>query len=454
MRKPTVWITGYVESQEDLTTSKHLRVDARRINVNELLSINFSQNALKPDALKISGIETVSYSRKMIPFLKNFLKPIVLDPCFMLLSAKPSDRKQQRDNLVNLLPFVEIITLSLTEAEKILNRPIFSYQDIEEAAYMLLTMGAKSVLLKGNAIKNLRQNFWTNGHESFWIANMHHSEINNWEVDGALSAAITACLALGYSIKDAIVIATMYFNRGLRKASQIARFFHDDWPEEQADLPYLSPKPLEELPQSFKAYQMNLYPVVDSSLWLEKLLPQGVKCIQLRIKNAGEAILEKEIKRSIYLAKQYDAKLFVNDYWDLAIRFGADGVHLGQEDLQQADINKIRCSGLYLGVSTHCYYEVARAHALKPSYIACGPIYSTTSKAMVFQPQGIEQLQRWRRMLQYPLVAIGGINLERLADVLKSGVRGVSLISAITQANDPLETTRQFLTKINEASYE
>lgn len=198
----------------------------------------------------------------------------------------------------------------------------------------------------------------------------------------------------------------------------------------------------------FKHYKTGFYPVIDSSLWVEKLLSYGVKCIQLRIKNASLPVLEEEIKRSVELAKKYAATLFVNDYWELAIDFGAAGVHLGQEDLQGADIEKIYQAGLYLGISTHCEEEVARALALKPSYIACGPIFPTTSKVMSFPAQGIAQLQHWQKTLHYPLVAIGGIALERLPEVLKTGVDGVSVISAITKARDPREAAQQFLTRI------
>lgn len=128
-------------------------------------------------------------------------------------------------------------------------------------------------------------------------------------------------------------------------------------------------------------------------------------------------------------------------------------MHLGQEDLFDADIDAIYHSGLSLGVSTHCYYEVARAHTHNPSYIACGPIYFTDSKAMAFQPQGIEQLKRWRRTLSYPMVAIGGINLERLSEILESQVEGISIISAITQASDPSAAIKEFLLQINQTNY-
>jgi hydroxymethylpyrimidine kinase/phosphomethylpyrimidine kinase/thiamine-phosphate diphosphorylase len=175
------------------------------------------------------------------------------------------------------------------------------------------------------------------------------------------------------------------------------------------------------------------------------LLPLGVKTLQLRIKNKQGLELENEIKRSIMLAEKYQANLFINDYWEMAIRYGAYGVHLGQEDLETADMTAIRQAELRLGISTHCYYEVARAHALNPSYIACGPIFTTTSKVMSFAAQGIAQLKRWRRTLNYPLVAIGGINAERIPDVLATKVDGIAMISAITQAKDPIATTKSLM---------
>lgn len=193
---------------------------------------------------------------------------------------------------------------------------------------------------------------------------------------------------------------------------------------------------------------LGLYPIVDSTAWVKRLLPLGVKTIQLRIKNNPH--VESEIQQSILLARQYEARLFINDYWELAIRHGAYGVHLGQEDLKEADVEKIRRAGLRLGVSTHCYDEVTCADAVQPSYIACGPIYHTTSKIMSFSPQGIERLKHWRRTLKYPLVAIGGITQERLLDVLETGVDGIALISAITQADDPEGATRQLLTTVNQ----
>lgn len=198
-------------------------------------------------------------------------------------------------------------------------------------------------------------------------------------------------------------------------------------------------------------HPLGLYPVVDSLDWVAKLLALGVKSIQLRIKGQPKTLREEVIK-SIELSKKYSATLFINDHWALAIDSGAEGIHLGQSDLDTADIEAIRQAGLLLGVSTHCQEEVTRAVSLQPSYLACGPIYPTTSKIMPYAPQGIEQLAYWQRSLDYPLVAIGGITIERLPGVIATGVSGFALISAITKALNPARATRTLLAIVESRS--
>ena len=340
---------------------------------------------------------------------------------------------------MNNIPLI----LTVKQTKAILKRPILSYQDMEEAARDILALGFKQVFIKGDAIMGgniFVQNFWTNGEEAFWVVNYKQPFV---EDDALFISAISTCLTLGYPTKDALVIATMYCRENLR-LSQKQALTHENWPEKQIDLPYLSPVPLQGIPDSFAPCHLGLYPIVDGSEWLKILLPLGVPSIQLRIKTPSST-LEKEIKASVDLARQYKAKLFINDYWELAIKHGAYGVHLGQEDLEKADIKAIREAGLHLGISTHSYSEVARAHTLHPSYIACGPVYPTTSKIMPFPPQGLEQLKRWRRSLSYPLAAIGGIHIENIHQVIHAEIEGISLISAITKAENPQRATMELL---------
>lgn len=194
---------------------------------------------------------------------------------------------------------------------------------------------------------------------------------------------------------------------------------------------------------------LNLYPIVDNHKWLEPLYDAGVTCIQLRVKDMEPNALEKEIEYAIRLAHKYNARLFINDYWQLAIKHEAYGVHLGQEDLALADVDGLLHAGLRLGISTHSLSEITNAMSFKPSYLAFGPIYTTTSKSLPFAPQGIEKLAYWSQRLPYPLIAIGGIDLERLPSILKTGVNGVAVISAITKAQDPIIITKAMLHVIN-----
>ncbi|ADM96454.1 thiamine phosphate synthase [Dickeya dadantii] len=184
--------------------------------------------------------------------------------------------------------------------------------------------------------------------------------------------------------------------------------------------------------------RLGLYPVVDSVEWIERLLGAGVHTIQLRIKDQPADQAEPDIIRSIALGRRYQARLFINDYWQLAVKHQAYGVHLGQEDLDTADLDAIRAAGLRLGVSTHDDAELARAVAIKPSYIALGHIFPTQTKAMPSAPQGLVELARHIRALdgRFPTVAIGGISIDRVPAVLETGVGSIAVVSAITQAAD------------------
>lgn len=193
-------------------------------------------------------------------------------------------------------------------------------------------------------------------------------------------------------------------------------------------------------------FRLGLYPVVDSVVWIERLLKAGVRTIQLRIKDKREADVEDDVIAAIALGRQYHARLFINDYWQLAIKHHAWGVHLGQEDLETTDLNAIRHAGLRLGVSTHDDMEIDVALAARPSYIALGHVFPTQTKQMPSAPQGLEQLARHISRLQdYPTVAIGGISLERAPAVLGTGVGSIAVVSAITQAADWQQATAQLL---------
>ncbi|MEA9393346.1 thiamine phosphate synthase [Acerihabitans sp. TG2] len=195
--------------------------------------------------------------------------------------------------------------------------------------------------------------------------------------------------------------------------------------------------------------KLGLYPVVDSVAWIVRLLDAGVHTLQLRIKDQPEDVVIPEIEAAILLGQRYQARVFINDYWRLAIQYGAYGVHLGQEDLDTADLAAIQRAGLRLGLSTHDDEELARALSFNPSYIALGHIFPTQTKIMPSQPQGLADLQRMvTKLTDVPTVAIGGIGIDKVDDVLATGVGSIAVVSAITKAADWRQATAILLHKI------
>ncbi|MHB1947263.1 MAG: thiamine phosphate synthase [Gammaproteobacteria bacterium] len=402
---------------------------------------------LPPRAIKMGMLGSLTTLQTLLPFLDKISAPIIYDPVLYASTGDHLHDEDIRDYLLrHFLSRVTLLTPNVMEAQWLLGKSILTNDDIEKAAHELLQFGPSAVLIKGGhapSQKDFCQDFWTNGKEQAWLSSTRILSTHRHGGGCTLSSAITACLALDYPLIDALVIAKAYVNQGLRLAHPIGKgpgaIAHQDWPTQQNDFPQMS--------QSYHLFHtqfpscgpepLGFYPIVDNAAWVERLVRQGVKTIQLRIKNISPDKVEQELKISIKLATKYNVRLFINDYWQLAIKLGAYGVHLGQEDLLTADLSALQKAGLRLGISTHSYSEIARAHAVRPSYIAIGPIYPTTTKKMPFAPQGLLNLKRYCNTLNYPIVAIGGISRESLHDVLQTGVDGVAVISAITSAAHP-----------------
>jgi len=190
----------------------------------------------------------------------------------------------------------------------------------------------------------------------------------------------------------------------------------------------------------------KIYPVVDHPRWVERLGGAGARFIQLRLKDLPAEELRAQIETAQELAVRHNVALVLNDYWELAIELGYEWLHLGQEDLDTADLDTIRQTGIRLGISTHSHEELQRALACKPDYIALGPIWETKLKKMAFGPQGVERLTEWRELCgDVPLVAIGGITLERLPACLKAGADSVAAVSDFIRAEDPESQVEQWL---------
>jgi thiamine-phosphate pyrophosphorylase len=188
------------------------------------------------------------------------------------------------------------------------------------------------------------------------------------------------------------------------------------------------------------------YPIVDSAAWVRRLVGAGARLIQLRVKDKDEAAVAHETREALEICEDAGATLVVNDYWRVAIGEGAPWVHLGQGDLDGADIPAIRKAGLRLGVSTHDDAELQRALALEPDYVALGPIYPTILKAMAFAPQGLERIGEWKRRVgAIALVAIGGLTVERAKLCLAAGADIVSVVTDITLNAGPEARAKEWI---------
>lgn len=251
-------------------------------------------------------------------------------------------------------------------------------------------------------------------------------------------AALAAFLDCGFAPHDALALAFAWRDGDERQA-------HDAWPVSLARFPHVPhiagwphapAQPFAPCPA-----RLGLYPVLPNADWVERVLDCGVKTVQLRSKQPASDALQREIERCVEAGRRHDARVFINDHWREALAAGAYGVHLGQEDVREADLAAIAAAGMRLGLSTHGYYEMLTVLPLRPSYVALGAVFATTTKVMPTAPQGLARLARYVKLLDgvAPLVAIGGIDAAVLPAVLATGVGSAAVVRAVTQAPDPAQ---------------
>ncbi len=359
-----------------------------------------------------------------------------------------------------LLPLVDVVTPNTHETQLLTGVYLIGPSAVKEAAEKLTSYGAKAVIIKGghwDYPSGYCIDYCVQGEQAYWLGNEKIQTPHSHGTGCCMASVVAACLAKQYPLKDAFILAKAYINQGLKAAVRygegIGPVAHTRFPTTLADYPqvieagsWLGDELDFDCPVNFTmaagfaecdSKQLGLYAVVDTLDWLEKCLAEGIKTVQLRMKNADDAAFEDAIASAVMLGQKYGAQVYINDYWQLAIKHGAYGVHLGQEDLQTANLIAIKEAGLRLGVSTHGFYEMLRAHNYRPSYMAFGAIYPTTTKDMTGQIQGLEKLEKFvPLMADYPTVAIGGIDLSRAEQVASTGVGSVAVVRAITEAED------------------
>ena len=392
------------------------------------------------------------------PILKN--KALIVDPVLAASSGSIEQSCDRIEGLKCLMPLMDMITPNYDEVLILVGIAIEGPESLRLAAQAFIKLGVSSVLIKGGHGHHACEDYFYSTQHEFYLSHSRHDKEFSRGTGCILASLIASSLALGSSLADSVVMAKMQLDAGFKH-----RFKLDDssgslqppmWQEPLnikegerllTQLPQVYGQSLEKNLTFKPCHQsLGLYPVVDRAHWLETLLPLGVKIIQLRIKDLEADALKKEIQQAVKIARQYDVQLFINDYWQLAIECEAFGVHLGQEDLGEANLLAISQAGLRLGLSSHCFFEVARAKTINPSYIAFGPVYETQSKDMPWIPQGPAGLKYWRLHLpDVPMIAIGGISGERFQQVKDTGVDSIAMISAITEHEDPQKATREYI---------
>lgn len=359
-----------------------------------------------------------------------------------------------------LLPLVDVITPNTHETQLLTGIYLIGPDAVKEAAEKLLKWGAKAVVIKGghwDYPSGYCIDYCIENNEEYWLGNHKIQTPHSHGTGCSMASVIAACLAKDYPLKDAFILAKAYINQGLKQSVRygegIGPVAQTTFPTDLKDYPqvieagsWLGDELDFDVPADFnKAANfapcentaLGLYAVVDSNEWLERCLAQGIKTAQLRVKNKTPEQLDELIATAVNLGKKYNAHVFINDHWLQAIKHGAYGVHLGQEDLAGANLVAIKEAGLRLGLSTHGFYEMLRAHNYRPSYIALGAIYPTTTKDMSGQIQGLDKLSKFVPLMNnYPTVAIGGIDLSRANDVLNTGVGSIAVVRAITEASN------------------
>jgi len=395
----------------------------------------------EPAAIKLGMLGSLEVLREVHEFVAARRCPVVLDPVLGASnghSSHDADERAWLDAVRALAREVDVITPNLPEAQR-----------------LGVLDGPAAVVLKGGHAEGDRS-------IDEVMAGARRASLSAPRLAGSahgsgcvFSAALAGALAQGWGVFDAACVAKLRVTAGLAQALEVgpgrpntnAAALADSthlpdfrWADDGA-MPAAAFAPL--------SGPLGFYAVLPDADWIERALAMGVRTLQLRLKAGSlpQAELTAQLRAAVRAAREVPgAQLFINDHWREALDLGAYGLHLGQEDIGTADLGAIQAAGLRLGVSSHTPLEMCRAQALRPSYIAIGPVYPTTLKAMAYEPVGVERLAQWVSWLKpaWPVVAIGGISLERAPQVAATGVDSIAVVSALTQAEDPRAAAAAF----------
>ena len=395
----------------------------------------------EPAAIKLGMLGSLEVLREVHEFVAARRCPVVLDPVLGASNGRSSHDADERawiEAVRALAREVDVITPNLPEAQR-----------------LGLLDGPAAVVLKGGHADGDRSiDEVIQGAKRAWLSTPRLA--GSAHGSGCVfSAAMAGALAQGWGVFDAACVAKLRVTAGLAQAHAVGAGRPNTNASaviDSAHLPafrWVDDVAAPTSPFAPVSGPLGFYAVLPDADWIERALAMGVRTLQLRLKAGSLPPVEltAQLRAAVRAAREVPgAQLFINDHWRAALELGAYGVHLGQEDLATADLGAIQSAGVRLGISSHTPLEMCRAHALRPSYIAIGPVYPTTLKAMAYEPVGLQRLARWASWLKpaYPVVAIGGISLERAPQVAATGVDSIAVVSALTQAGDPRAAAAAF----------
>ncbi|MDP5129953.1 MAG: bifunctional hydroxymethylpyrimidine kinase/phosphomethylpyrimidine kinase [Paraglaciecola sp.] len=438
--------------------------------------VNCLLEDMPPKAIKIGVLANAQQVRWLSQWLSetfaNYQQqlqvsiPIIWDPVMLATTGQSLTDKDAPPLLADYLHLakqVSLLTPNAQELRYLLNADVAV--EHTEQWWLWLEILAHSirsnVLLTGGGMQQGYAVDWMMVHDIAYSSEQHQHQIVGFKSAAintphqhgtgcTFSSAIATVLALDYPMLDAVCVAKAYVNQGLLAGYKVGQgagvLARNGWPHTLSFFPTITlphvallhtHQPLDFAPVTTP---LNIYPVTQSLGVLKQVLEAGARTVQLRVKSTtNQWELEQQIKEAVALGTQFQAQVFINDHWQLAVKYGAFGVHLGQEDLLQADLKCIANAGLALGLSSHGYFELLIAQQLHPSYLALGHIFATPTKTMPSQAQGLIKLKRYCQLLsgKLPLVAIGGINADNLAQVKRTGIGDVAIVRAIEQAPCP-----------------
>jgi hydroxymethylpyrimidine kinase/phosphomethylpyrimidine kinase/thiamine-phosphate diphosphorylase len=422
---------------------------------------------MPPQAIKtglLGSVENVRVVCRWVDHVRGVARaqgfdvPLVIDPVLGASTGVAlADEAMVQAYINELLPRATLVTPNRGEAQRL---GLTIEQPLRQTS-VVITGGDAS------EVDGAASDWFSSPQATGWLSLPRVDTRHQHGTGCTFASTAAAALASGYCVADAVVLAKMGTTHALRHGYAAGAGAgpvnaQTDFAQQLVNLPALSglrnPASADDLgasdgfagaPMAFRPLQdpaLGVYAVVDSAAWVRRVLAAGIRTVQLRIKDPHEPTLVAQIQESIAAANATPGtQLFINDHWQLALLHGAYGVHLGQEDLDTVDLDALRKAGMRLGLSTHSYWEVCRAWALRPSYIACGPIFATQSKDMPWIPQGLDNLRYWSALLPLPVVGIAGIDARNVADVAATGAASAAVITAITRAPDPEEVCRQLL---------